>query len=605
MASEQTEVDPPRQTRIQTAFFRRYLTLCKAKNVQPLGELIGTCGDGAAAAMCRKRPRDGTRKLYPSIEFYGDRFKEADWQLVIGALAEDTTLQMVAIRLRKVFDGLLENSDFRPDVPLIEQPVILTKRLFSRLIDSLTQFLILNQKVRILTLEALPIQGPHMSSLVEGLQQNLSITELSLARSTIKDDGCKAVCRAIMNLPKIVTLNLSACHLSTAGCCAVAELVRFQKIQRFAESWECSLRYREIDTGKMQGLRHILLNGNPAIGDGGLCELTEQLKDDEWIRQIQFRNCGLTDEGAKFLVDCLNINKTIKEFDIRGNAGISVQMCNEILTKLGVDVDSSDSSLSLTNRRPKGPPRMKPSEQIRCLQQQLSAEQYRCAQLQVLVEQLRSHQNEYMVQMNKLKQDFNRISNEREDLQRRVQRLESNRPATRKLKLRKSKSESNPALLFTRNDPTHATNSAIKSEMTLRWLQDRHTARPGSARTVRRSHVLERTIGDGVPNVPALQDIAEVDEEVVVMQKNYIEGGFGDVGMEQVKPVIKVGPVGGDIGDGIDVVDFFNDIGDAADQWQHEDDEMSTDDEEDEFESLSDAQSCVQSLFRNVYKDEE
>lgn len=55
--------------------------------------------------MGRKRPRDGTRKLYPSIEFYGDRFKEADWQLVIGALAEDTTLQMVAIRLRKVFDG--------------------------------------------------------------------------------------------------------------------------------------------------------------------------------------------------------------------------------------------------------------------------------------------------------------------------------------------------------------------------------------------------------------------------------------------------------------------------------------------------------------------
>lgn len=212
--------------------------------------------------------------------------------------------------------------------------------------------------------------------------------------------------------------------------------------------------------------------------------------------------------------------------------------------------------------------------------------------------------------------------------------METSRPPTRKLKIRKSKSESNPALLFTRNDPTHPTNNAIKSEMTLRWLQDRHTTRPGSAQTVRRSHVLERTIGDGVPNVPALHNIAEVDEEVVVMQKNYIEGGFGDVGMEQVKPVFKVGPIVNDnqqnrsfLADGIDVVDFFNDIGDAADQWQNEDDEMSTDDGEDEFgdltnsisgadllnlmakkksvESLSDAQSCVQSLFRNVYKDEE
>lgn len=79
-------------------FHRRYLALCRSKNFQPLAELIS----GTTADRRRK-----TEPLHiPALNFYGDRFKECDWLLMIDALTEDTSLEMLAIRLRKVLcDG--------------------------------------------------------------------------------------------------------------------------------------------------------------------------------------------------------------------------------------------------------------------------------------------------------------------------------------------------------------------------------------------------------------------------------------------------------------------------------------------------------------------
>lgn len=45
-----------------------------------------------------------------------------------------------------------------------------------------------------------------------------------------------------------------------------------------------SLRYRDVDRDRMPGLKRILLNDNPLIGDEGLEHVTEILKEDEWIK---------------------------------------------------------------------------------------------------------------------------------------------------------------------------------------------------------------------------------------------------------------------------------------------------------------------------------
>lgn len=77
-------------------FHRRYLTLCRAKNYQPLAELVGTAGGGAGV---RKSKAD---HCWQTVDFFGDRLKEIDWQLITDALREDSSLELLAIRLRKV-----------------------------------------------------------------------------------------------------------------------------------------------------------------------------------------------------------------------------------------------------------------------------------------------------------------------------------------------------------------------------------------------------------------------------------------------------------------------------------------------------------------------
>ncbi|XP_058461676.1 protein Cep78 homolog isoform X2 [Malaya genurostris] len=549
-------------------FHRRYLALCRAKNFQPLSELAVT------ESTVR---RSNCEQHFPSLNVYGDRFKECDWLLIIDALLEDTSLEMVAIRLRKVPNDTPDNRCQRMDL-VTERPTVLTNRLFSRLIDSLGHFLVKNQVVSVFTLEALPIHGTHMSTLVNGLQQNCSITELSFARSAIRDEG--------------------SCHLTARGCHSVAELIKYQKIQRFAQSWQHSLRYRNIDTNNMQGLRNILLNGNRNIGDEGLIELTEILKDDEWIRQVHLRNCGLTDKGAKSLVDCLNINKTIEKFDIRANLGISNETCYETLIKLGVEVESSDSNQSFTTGTAGGK-KLKPSEQIKFLQHQLAAERHRSTQLQLMVETLHLQQTEFNTQMNKLKHDFNQIVHERDDLLIQRQNRNKERPKSRRSNARKCKSEAlpKPCQLFSPRRVTSQRNDGIigitKSEIFLRAMRDPHSELETiSTRQPNRSHMLERAIGDG-GLTSQLNDITELNEELGAVHNSFTEGGCGD----NIK-VTKVGQFGAfrkdslheQLNEGTSDEDYFIKIGEAADHWTSKkktNGYVTSNDEEDDLDETS------------------
>lgn len=57
-----------------------------------------------------------------------------------------------------------------------------------------------------------------------------------------------------------------------------------QKISRFSEGWEKSLRYRSVDVDSISGLRNIALSTNPNLGDEGLRMIAEVLKEDAWVK---------------------------------------------------------------------------------------------------------------------------------------------------------------------------------------------------------------------------------------------------------------------------------------------------------------------------------
>lgn len=60
---------------------------------------------------------------------------------------------------------VLDNGCNRTEAAM-DRPVILIKRLFTKLMDGVESFLVNNQNVKSLVLEALPIQGIHMATLI-------------------------------------------------------------------------------------------------------------------------------------------------------------------------------------------------------------------------------------------------------------------------------------------------------------------------------------------------------------------------------------------------------------------------------------------------------
>lgn len=118
----------------------------------------------------------------------------------------------------------------------------------------------------------------------QALSSNESLNDISFQRSNIGDKGCEAICNTIKYLENVEKLNLSECELTTKGAEYVADMVKIQKISRYTEGWQKSLRYRDVDPDTMPGLRSLTLARNPQIGDEGIKPIVEVLKEDVWIK---------------------------------------------------------------------------------------------------------------------------------------------------------------------------------------------------------------------------------------------------------------------------------------------------------------------------------
>lgn len=118
---------------------------------------------------------------------------------------------------------------------------------------------------------------------------------------------------------------------------------QYQKILRFTEAWNQSLRYRDVDADKIPGLKYVCLNQNPEIGDAGLHALLSVLKEDEWIKSLEMQHCGLTDAGGRAIVECLDYNKTLMVFDVRNNPTIANGTMNLIRKQFGMEPEVQET----------------------------------------------------------------------------------------------------------------------------------------------------------------------------------------------------------------------------------------------------------------------
>ncbi|XP_055385060.1 protein Cep78 homolog [Condylostylus longicornis] len=295
-------------------FHFRYQELCRSKNYAPIPEV--------------------TMKSPSLLDFFGDRIHIEDWLLIIKSLVYDQSLQNITLKLRKNPGHVLENlNTIKKARMLKKQPVIWTRFIFCNLINAVSNNIEHNQNLTILKLEGLPIDYEYLMLIAKAVSKNENLQILSFNRSSINDQGCDIICNAVKYRRNIEFLSMSQCQLTGSSGNHIANMIRLQKIYRYSDSWQNALRYNNVDPESIPGLRSIIISQNN-IGDNGIEAITEILKDDAFIKEIDVSECGLTDAGAKFIIDCLKLNKTLTEFRIKRNNEISKALLQTIYAQL-------------------------------------------------------------------------------------------------------------------------------------------------------------------------------------------------------------------------------------------------------------------------------
>lgn len=307
-------------------FVSKYLWLCRNKSIQPLSEFRR--GNNSGACM----------------NLVVDRIKPEDWLPIIEALPTDRSLRAVTLRLRKRTECLFENVNTETKLRKYNyEPAILSKFVFSGLMQNMGQMLKVNNHIETLALEGLPMLSRYTNFLLEGLAQNKTIRAISFERSYLRDDGCEMICATLKYLSNIEHINLSECELTSRCAQFIADMIKQQSICRYSEGWQESLRYRDIDPDSIHGLRRITLDRNPQIGDTGLMTIVEALKDDEWIKAIDMQTCGISDAGAEHIVRLLGNHDHMFVFDIRDNKNVSQHVLDHIRKLLGCEPEEVNS----------------------------------------------------------------------------------------------------------------------------------------------------------------------------------------------------------------------------------------------------------------------
>ena len=381
----------------RNGFHTKYLSICKAKNVAPLPEV------------------KIKQKNFHVLDFHADRVKVTDWMAICEALHNDMTLKFIAIRLRRnnekselahfsdlIFHfhelytwSVLESKDTSKKAKAVDtHPVVYTNFVLTHLIEALENVLTKNSLLETLVVEGLPLMGRYLATFVKGLVQNKSLTSINFSRSKIGDEGCTSLCNTIKHSMNIKCVNFSSCNLSAKGAEAIADLIKFQKIQRFSEAWAQSLRYREADPDSFSGVRKISLNNNPQVGHVGLETITEILQEDVWIKDVEMQNCGLTDDSAQSIISCLNLNKTILNFNIAGNSDISEHFYRHIFMSLGNSESENSDSTDSNGSSAKKVTKKDLMKNVKFLEEQLEVSIIAKKKTETLAEMLQKQFNE-------------------------------------------------------------------------------------------------------------------------------------------------------------------------------------------------------------------
>ncbi|NWV58609.1 CEP78 protein, partial [Malurus elegans] len=280
---------------------------------------------------------------HDAIDLIVDHIKATDWAPLLNALRHSKTLTSIGIR------SLHQHSLEEPGIGRHKTsfrrrfPAALSKDLTGQLCKALKGCLSISDVLKKLELQGLLLREKDLTLLTKGLAAASSLESVSLAHCPIGDGGLETICQSIKNTATIRSVNFTACSLTWRGAEHIANVLKHQAMKRHGEAWAESLRYRRPDLEYMTGLRRITLNCNMLVGDRGASAFADCLGEDLWLKALDLQQCGISNEGARSLLDALQTNTTLVVLDIRKNPLIGHVLMKSIIERVLKNGSSADS----------------------------------------------------------------------------------------------------------------------------------------------------------------------------------------------------------------------------------------------------------------------
>ncbi|XP_061226276.1 centrosomal protein of 78 kDa isoform X1 [Neopsephotus bourkii] len=297
-----------------------------------------------------------------ALDLTVDRIKATDWIPVLNAIRHNKTLTSIGIRASHQH-GLEESGVERYKTYFRRRiPAIRSKDLTGQLCKAVKCCLSISDVLKNLELQGLLLRERDLILLTKGLATASSLENVSFAHCPIGDGGLETICQSLKNSANIRYVNFTGCSLTWRGAEHIANILKHQAMKRHGEAWAESLRYRRPDLDYMTGLRRVTFNCNMLVGDRGASAFADCLGEDLWLKALDLQQCGISNEGAKSLLDALQTNTTLVVLDVRKNPLIDTVMMKRIIEKVLMNGNSdnleykwlmSPSSKDVLKTRPK------------------------------------------------------------------------------------------------------------------------------------------------------------------------------------------------------------------------------------------------------------
>ncbi|MGH0116401.1 UNVERIFIED_CONTAM: hypothetical protein FKN15_035705 [Acipenser sinensis] len=284
------------------------------------------------------------------LDLNGDRLKLVDWTPILNSLAINKHLHHVAVRSYhqpSLGEAERYRTSYRKKIPAFR-----SKDMTFRLCKSVRDCLTVSHSLKTLELQGLPLRERDLIILTKGLAKTTSLENLSLAYCPIGDEGLEVICQSVKNSASIKTVNFAGCNLTWSGAEHMANIVKYQATKRHSEAWAESLRYRKPDLDCMTGLRRINLSCNTLIGDRGAVSFADALREDLWLKALDLQKCGISNEGARALLDVLQSNTTIVVLDLRKNPLVDNDLIKSLIERVLVNSNEASPEYNWINLPP-------------------------------------------------------------------------------------------------------------------------------------------------------------------------------------------------------------------------------------------------------------